>query len=188
MNEEELVDRLSRVITKHYLIDLIALGESDEIPVAILHHLCYQKGRNPIAFRAAWILEYVASRYPHRFMEIFETFIGELPQQKNFSCLRHFTKILMMITGPQAPLDYVISYKKINRERLAEVVFNWLINAETPVAVQANCLDVLYNMSNELSWISEELRLQIEFLLREGSPAIQSRGRKILAKLERLKL
>lgn len=188
MDEEELIGRLSQVITKNYLADLMALGEMGELPMATLHHLCYKKGRHPVAFRAAWVLEYIASRYPERFMEIFSDFVVRLPQQQNPSCQRHFTKILMEITGPKAPLPYATAYEKIDKEQLIEVIFAWLIDQRTPVAVQANCLDVLYHMSGEFPWITEELRQQVTFLLRDGSAAIQSRGKKIAAKLAESKL
>ena len=59
-------------------------------------------------------------------------------------------------------------------------MFEWLINLATPVAVRVNCLDILLNLRNEFPWIKEELQAQIEFYLRDGSPAMQSRGRKIL--------
>lgn len=188
MDEEELIRRLSKVITKNYLADLIGLGENDTLPIVELHRLCYKKGRHPVAFRAAWVLEYVASRYPERFMEIVDDFMVRLPQQQNPSCQRHFTKILMEITSPKAPIPYVNAYKKANREQLVEVIFAWLIDGRTPVAVQANCLDVLYQMSGEFTWITEELRQQVAFLLRDGSAAIQSRGKKIAAKLAGSKL
>src|SRR5690606_9538226 len=110
-----------------------------------------------------------------------------LPNQKNPSCQRHFTNILRRLTHPRAPEPYAQAVRLTNREQLVETVFNWLIDPGTAVAVQANCMDVLLHMSGEVEWIRDELKLQIEFLLRDGSPAIQSRGKKNLEKLARIK-
>ncbi|HZG70744.1 MAG TPA: hypothetical protein VEY51_04330 [Chondromyces sp.] len=68
-------------------------------------------------------------------------------------------------------------------EAVGEITFEWLINPETPVAVQANCLDILYNLSSHYDWIRDELVLQTEFLLKKASAAMQSRGKKVLRKL-----
>ena len=62
-------------------------------------------------------------------------------------------------------------------------MFEWLINPHTPVAVRVNCMDVLYYMSPQFPWIKEELLAQIEFYLKDGSAALQSRGKGLLKKL-----
>ncbi len=54
----------------------------------------------------------------------------------------------------------------------------------TPVAVQVNCMDVLYNLRGHEDWIADELKQQTEFLLRNASPALLSRGKRILLKLK----
>ncbi|WP_257658889.1 hypothetical protein [Parapedobacter lycopersici] len=187
MEENELIKRLSGVITKHYLPELVALGETGTLSVTTLHRLCYTPERSPVAFRAAWVLEYIATRAPQRFLPVFAAFMTRLPDQRNPSCQRHFTKILMVITGPKAPPAYQDAYATTDKEQLVETVFGWLINPQTPVAVQVNCMDILFNLTAEFGWIGEELQNQVEFLLRDGSAALQSRGRKIIGKLKKLK-
>lgn len=167
--------------------DLSVLGEDAAVPMAELHALCYDAGNPKLAFRAAWLLEYIAVHHPARFMVVAQIFLTRLPNQKNPSCQRHFTNILRRLTHPRAPEPYGQVIRSANREQLVETVFNWFIDPCTAVAVQANCMDVLLNMSGEFEWIRDELKLQIEFLLRGGSPAIQSRGKKILEKLARIK-
>lgn len=68
-----------------------------------------------------------------------------------------------------------------------EVVFGWLIDPDTPVAVQVNCLDILLNLCSHADWIAEELGTQTRHLLRRGSAAMQSRGKRVLAKLKELR-
>jgi hypothetical protein len=41
----------------------------------------------------------------------------------------------------------------------------------------------LFNLRTRYPWIEEELANQIKFLMRNGTAAIQSRGRKLLAQL-----
>ena len=185
MNERELEIGLSDINRNRYLAHLEAIGENKKLPLAALHELCYKTGRSPVAFRAAWILEHVAVHHPEKFIVVFDAFIRRLAKQRNFSCQRHFTKILMIITSPGAPQDYRLAYARADREQLLTVVFEWLVAPETPVAVQANCMEVLFNMSGEFEWLRDELKLQIEFLLRNGSAAIQSRGKKVLDGLAR---
>lgn len=167
--------------------NLAILATDETIPVRRWHELCYDQQDVSFAFRAAWILEYIATHYPQRFMPIFTEFLFKMPSQQNPSCQRHFTKILMIITHPKAPDCFRDTYLRVDREHVVETVFGWLIDTRTPVAVQVNCMDVLFNMCAEFPWIAEELKQQIQFFLRDGSAAMQSRGKKILAKLTKIK-
>jgi len=186
MDEQTLKDRLIASKANQIRIpDLSALGEDARVPMAELHEFCYDEQNPKLAFRAAWLLEYIATHHPERFMKVSDVFMARLASQKNPSCQRHFTNILRHLTHKRAPTPYQGLLRSINREQLVETVFNWFIDPHTPVAVQANCMDVLLHMSGEFEWIRDELKLQIEFLLRDGSAAIQSRGKKTLEKLSR---
>lgn len=165
--------------------ELNILGDNPDVPTADLHDLCYDAKHRRLAFRAAWLLEHIAVRHPDQFSTVAGKFLARLPTQRNPSCQRHFTNILRRLTHPRAPRIYQDVLLSTNREQLVETVFNWFIDPRTPVAVQANCMDVLFQLNYEFTWIREELKLQIEFLLRDGSPAIQSRGKKVLEKLAR---
>lgn len=169
------------------IADLRVLGEDPLVPMVELHNLCYESGYPKLAFRAAWLLEYITVHHSGRFTSIAGTFLNRLASQENPSCQRHFTNILRVLTHSKAPAPYRNVLLSADREQLVETVFNWFIDPHTPVAVQANCMDVLLYMSSEFEWIRDELKLQIEFLLRDGSPAIQSRGKKVLAKLKRFR-
>lgn len=184
MERHELIDKLSVTRMRNYATNMARLAEESTLPVDILHDLCYDGGQHSVAFRAAWVLEHVATYHPHLFLPIFQAFMARLPEQRNFSCQRHFTKILMIVTDPRSPQFYRQALRDTDRERLVEIVFGWLIDSNTPVAVQVNCMDILFNMIPEFEWIASELQSQIEFLLRDGSAAMQSRGKKIQKKLK----
>ena len=45
-------------------------------------------------------------------------------------------------------------------------------------------MDILFHFCKEESWIKDELRFQVQFLLKDASAALQSRGKRILKKLK----
>ena len=65
-------------------------------------------------------------------------------------------------------------------EPIIEQLFDWIIDTEVKIAVKVSSAEALYNLRQQHDWIKDELRNQLEFLMRNGSPAIQTRGRKLL--------
>ncbi|MEJ8802185.1 hypothetical protein [Pontibacter sp. H249] len=186
MTREELLALLSSTMKKTKVQELSYLAGADKLSVQELLDICFLKEQPAIAFRAAWVLEHIEEHYSECFLPVLTIFLKRLPEQKNQSCQRHFTKILMHISSPKASTAYKSAFTEIAvREQVVEVVFDWLINPATPVAVKVNCLEVLFNLSTDLSWIKEELLAQTEYYLRDGSPAMQSRGRKIVQLLQK---
>lgn len=105
--------------------------------------------------------------------------MSKYPDQKNKSCQRHYTKIFMgLLYGNRN-----VVLKSANLDTVTEATFEWLIHPGTPVAVTTNCMDILFCLIPYHCWIADELKLQMEFLLRNGDAAVQSRGKRILAKL-----
>lgn|GEM_PF-566153 len=183
--DDSLTLRLKLEQTKG--LSLATLATDTTVSMTTLHEQCYDQKNPTLAFRASWVLEQVAYQDPERFLSIFEAFASRTAEQTNPSCQRHFTKIWMYLTAPRIPVPYQEAYRNVNRAALAETIFSWLIRPKTPVAVQVNCLDILYNLIGEYDWIKDELTHYIEFLMRDGSAALQSRGKKILQKIRRLK-
>jgi len=132
----------------------------------------------PIGFRASWVLELMFVDRELLKKELY-TFLEAYPKQKNLSSRRHFTKILMQTLNDRG---FKVELKKYNWDDIIEATFEWL--AESPVAVQVNCLDILFKLQDNESWIREELEAQINFFLRNGTAAMQSRGKRILKKMK----
>ncbi|MFC3199389.1 hypothetical protein ACFOET_17340 [Parapedobacter deserti] len=187
MDKQTLVSRLDPKSAKMTSSYIAALAEDKGFPAEVWHDVSYNNGNPSVAFRAARVLEHIATHHPTRFIPILSRFIERLPKQRNLSCQRHFTKILMLISSTKAPSIYKDAYAGVDSELVIETVFSWLIDPRTPVAVQVNCMDVLLNICSETTWIAEELQRQIEFLMRDGSAAVQSRGKKALAKLHKIR-
>lgn len=131
------------------------------------------------AFRAAWILEHALLKSPVVPDSFIQDFLACYPGQNNKSCRRHFTRILMLFSETAN----VSLINEFPLEPVVEATFEWLIDSKAPIAVQANCLSALFNLKNRYDWVEDELRAQILFLLKNGSPGIQVRGRKVLMEL-----
>ncbi|NEU08337.1 hypothetical protein GZH53_08455 [Flavihumibacter sp. R14] len=182
MNKSELLHAISTTLVKAKAERLAALTANKEVSVSDLLELTFYN-QPDIAFRAAWILECVVRKYPERFESLIPEFLDRYIEQNNQSCQRHFTKIITCITDPKwSAMQHLVPH--YNVEPIIEKTFEWLIDEKAPVALQVNCMDVLFNLRNRSSWIGEELRSQILFLLHDGSPAVQSRGKAILKKLK----
>lgn len=187
MTKDQLLKEITKTLTKNKVEKLATLANT-AFSITDLVDLTFH-ARPEIAFRASWILEHTLVKHPQRFIEHLGYFLNKYPQQKNQSCQRHYTKIMMYLTDCQ-PSRKENSFATIlavcDCIPVVETTFEWLISPKTPVAVQANCIDILFSFKNRYSWIAEELRFQVEFLLRNGGPAIQSRGKKLLKKLSAL--
>jgi len=136
-----------------------------------------------VAFRAAWILENLFLQKPENYIENLEYLISRVKDVDNPSCKRHYAKILMHITSPKAPTVIKQKLAEVDLEPVVEQLFDWLIDPKVLIAVKVFASEALFNVRDRYPWIAEELANQIRFLMRDGTAAIQSRGRKILARL-----
>lgn len=181
MNADELLQALNHPLGKAQVRELAAKSNSGKLSVQELLDFCFLQHSPSVAFRAAWVLEHVAYTFPKQFAPLLSAFTQRLPAQHNLSCQRHFTKILMCCANPEAEPIYKAAWRAIpDRDAVVETMFEWLINPRTPVAVKVNCLDVLVYLHAEFPWVKDELKAQIEFLMKDGSPAMRSRGKSIL--------
>ncbi len=179
MTKEELLKELKQTLTKTKVEKLAGLAVKAKDSIEQILGLTFRPEQE-LAFRAAWILEHIFLANPTGFFEHLTGFVSAYNKQKNLSCQRHYTKIMMEITSGKV----LPGSEKADFETVVETTFAWLIDDRAPVAVQVNCLDILYNLSSRFDWIKDELKAQTEFFLRDGSAAMQSRGKKILKKLK----
>ena len=131
---------------------------------------------HPVNWRAAWVMDAVWEKCP----EIIRPFIPKmwaiLPQLKVDGVKRQFVKIIADSPLPE------------NEEQLGVllgVCFDWLNASTEAIAVKVHCMQILYIISRTIPEIIPELKTTIEVVMQEGSPAIVSRGRQILQKLQR---
>ncbi|PAW94011.1 hypothetical protein CKK33_11110 [Mucilaginibacter sp. MD40] len=135
-------------------------------------------------FRACWLLDSVMHLQPEKYAANVGYIISRMPEVTNPSCERHFARVLMLLTRSTAPDNIREQLNNINLEQVVEKCFDWLINPGVKVAVKATAAEVLFNLTPRYDWIKEELANQMQFLMRNGTAAIQARGKKLLALIQ----
>ncbi|MDB5118800.1 MAG: hypothetical protein JWN56_18 [Sphingobacteriales bacterium] len=184
MTKAELLKELSTTLFITKVQRLCALAESERLAVNDLLDYSFYPQKE-IAFRAAWVLEYIELNFPQRFVPVLDHFLAGYQKQHKPSCQRHYTKIMMRLTEKSTSTIYQFNLRDYNFETIVDTTFEWLINPKTPIAVKVNCIEILVNLRKQFDWIEEELKAQIVFLLKDGGPAIQSRGKRMLKVLSR---
>lgn len=182
ITQTELLKQITNTIGKTKVLELSRILHEQDFALRDLINLTFYADKN-IAFRAAWILENVFLKEPMRYETDLEYLIFCVKDVKYPSCQRHYAKMIMHITNKKAPIIIQQKLKQINLESIVEQCFDWMIDPKVKVAVKVFASEALFNLSNQYPWIKEELANQINFLMRNGTAAIQSRGRKLLALL-----
>jgi hypothetical protein len=137
-----------------------------------------------VGFRAAWLLDTTMLSTHGQYIDNLEYFVKRMGQVTNASCKRHYTRIMMHLTTPEAPEAVKQKLAGLDLEIVVEQCFDWIIDPKVKVAVKVFAADTLFNLCGRYDWIKEELASQVQFMLRDGGAAIQSRGKKLLASLQ----
>lgn len=146
---------------------------ADEELFSQLYQLTYSKDHK-IAWRSCWIIDNAAEESPERLIPFLPEIIARLSAEKSGSMKRHFTRILCRYDIPEEHLG-----------QLVDTAFRLLSPSEA-IAVRANAMQILYNISMREPDLKGELASVIESLLEEGgTPGLISRGRKLLRELAR---
>lgn len=136
-------------------------------------------------FRASWILENIYIDHTIEFGPHAEYFLDKFHQQGNLSCMRHFGKILSLMSNKKAPAYIKKTLDSYQIDILVETAFNWLISEQVPVAVKSHCLNILANLSSKKEWIKEELSETMDFLVDKESVAFYAKVKQIRKQLKR---
>ena len=182
MTKEEYLEQFKNSLSKKEVLALVEQASQDVNDCISLLELSFNE-RREIAFRAAWVLEYTLEERPEVLVSFLPAFLHSYPKQKNQSCRRHFTKILMYVSNKKL-LRLLQGY---DLSPAINATFEWLIESDTPVAVRVNCMDILFQLREYEDWLEDGLKAQIEFFLKDGGAAMQSRGRKLLKQLNKPK-
>ena len=182
INREELIKQISNTIGKTKVIELSRILKEQHFALRDLIDLTFDADKN-IAFRAAWVLENIFLQHPTRYEADLGYLVSRIKEVKHVSCQRHYAKIMMHVTAKNAPPIIKQRLLELNLEPVVEQCFDWLIDPGLLVAVKVFASEALFNLRDRYPWIKEELADQIRFLMRNGTMAIQTRGRKLLAML-----
>jgi len=179
ITQAELLGQISGTIGKMKVLELTRILKEEQFALRDLIGLAFYPDKN-IAFRAAWILENFFLQDPARYETDLEYLISRIKEVKYESCQRHYAKIVMHITDKKAPQPIRQKLEHLDMEPVAEQCFDWMIDPKVKIAVKVFASEALFNLRHRYPWIAEELAGQLQFLMRNGTAAIQSRGKKLL--------
>ncbi len=182
MNKKELIKQISATIGKRKVLELSKILKEQQLALPDLVAITFHTDEG-IAFRAAWILENIFLQNPETYLPHLEHMLLKFPDVKYASCQRHYAKIIMHITSLKSPQSIKNKIAAIDLEPPIEKLFDWMIDTKVKIAVKVFAAEALFNMRHRYNWIQEELANQIHYLMRNGTAAIQSRGKKLLSKM-----
>ncbi|WP_345948352.1 hypothetical protein ABDD95_16005 [Mucilaginibacter sp. PAMB04274] len=137
-----------------------------------------------IAFRAVWLLDTLVTGNLSRYAPHLEMLVQYGVKATHHSCHRQYARIYVFLTSGKAPQDVKMMIAATDMEPVVERCFDWLIDKKAKVAVKAFASETLYNLHERYDWIAEELQSQLHYLMQNGSPAIQAKGRRLLKALQ----
>jgi hypothetical protein len=182
LTSDELVKEISATIGKTKVVKLSVILKKQQFALPDLIDITFHPDKN-IAFRAAWILENLFLKNPESYLNDMSYLFSRIKDVKYPGCKRHYAKIVMHITDPKTPLSIQQKLDEIDLEPIVEQFFDWMIDPKVRIAVKVFASQALFNVRHRHPWITEELANQIQFLMRTGTAAIQSRGKKLLSQL-----
>jgi len=182
MTQAELIKKITGIIGKPKVLELSRILKEEHFALRDLIDITFLQDK-AVAFRAVWILENVFLSDPEIYLDDLHYMISRFGEVKHAGCQRHYAKIIMHITDAKTPESLQLKLREINFEPVVEQLFDWMINPRAKVAVKIFAAYALYNLKDLFPWVKEELTAQMEFLMRNGSAAIQAGGKKILKDL-----
>lgn len=185
MDKDELIAMLYAPMQFQMVANSTAIVENNHVDVKDLLDITFHK-KKEIAFRAAWMLEYIMVHKPNAFIPQIPAFLELLPRQKNHSAMRHYTKVVSLMTDKKASPLYQQAIADIAFEPIIEQLFIWLVEPEILVATKVHCMQSLANLASKYLWIKEELIETIHHLMELESIAFFARAKMVLKGLKKL--
>jgi hypothetical protein len=182
MTQDELIAQLTATIGKTKVDQLSKILKEQDFALRDLIDLTFHRHKT-VAFRASWLLENIFLLNPLSYVNDIDYLLARFPEVNYPSCQRHYAKIITHLTSPQAPQIIQLKLQQFDLEPIIEKCFDWMIDPKVLIAVKAFCSEALFNLRHRYSWIAEELTNQLKFLMKNGSAAIQIRGKKLLSQL-----
>ena len=183
MDQAELVKQITANIGKVKVLHLTKILNAQQFNLRDLIAITFHQDKD-VAFRATWLLENVFLQKPEAYLPQLDYLLSGIDKVKHPGPQRHYAKIVMHITDADAPQIIKDKVATIDFEPVVEKLFDWMIDPKVKIAVKAFAAEALFNLRHRYEWIAEELVNQLQFLMRNGSAAIQVRGKKLLNNLK----
>lgn len=176
----ELIKQITNSLGKPKVLELGRILSEQQFALCDLIDITFYPDK-VIAFRASWILENILLSDPLRYEPDLDYLLSRFKAVKYPGPQRHYAKILMHLTDPGMLPAIRTKLQTSDLEPAIEQCFDWMIDPKVKIAVKVFASEALFNLRHRYPWVAEELENQIKFLMRNGSAAIQSRGKKLLA-------
>lgn len=183
MTKDELTGQLTATIGKTKVDKLAKIVQEQAFDLRDLIDLTFHTHKI-VAFRAAWLLENVFLVNPVSYLTEIDYLLLKFCEVQYPSCQRHYAKIIMHITSSKADTMIRDKILKTDMAPVVEKCFEWMIDPAVLIAVKRFAAEALFNLRERYDWISDELAAQVQYLMRDGTAAIQSYGKMLLAELK----
>lgn len=170
----DLLDLLSQPMSKTNKNALAKAARHDpETLASLMHH--FFEGDYRAVQNAAWAVSYVAELSPHMLYPYLHKMVHYLQQSEADAVKRNILRVLQFVEIPETLWGEV-----------ADRAFELLGRANEAVAIKAFAMTVLLKIVQEVPELKQELQVLVEDMLPFGSPAITSRGKRVLKALKKL--
>ena len=156
---------------KNFLIEDV--GDSEGKFHNLLKLSLYEK--DPVAWRAGWILDGCDEAHPGLASKHLSTIVQGLSGLESKGALRSLLRLLSRHDIGEA-----------DQGMLIDLCFGYLVSALYPVAVKVHAMQIIYNHVLLYPDLKEELVTVIQEQINNNSVAFLSRGRHIIARLEKI--
>ena len=147
------------------------VGQSEEKFQTLLELTLHEK--DPLAWRAAWILDGSDEQLPGLASGSVSTIIQRLPQLESKGALRSLLRLLCR---------YEVA--EDDQGMLVDLCFSYMVSELYPVAVKVHAMQIIYNHTLIYPELKDELVTVIEDQVANNSVGFKSRGMRIIRQLE----
>jgi hypothetical protein len=131
--------------------------------------------KDPLAWRAAWILDGSAEKHPEIAVGHIHRIIRKLPGIKSTGVTRSLLRLLCRYEIPEEDQGLLI-----------DLCFGYMVSELYPVAVKVHAMQLIYNHVLLYPELKGELRTVIEDQVIHNSAGFRSRGMRIIGNLDQL--
>lgn len=132
-------------------------------------------GKDPVAWRAAWIADGLAEQHPGLAAGRVTDIVRRLPGLQSKGTLRSMLRLLCRYEIPEEEQGILI-----------DLCFGTLASERYPVAVKVHAMQIIYNHVLLYPELKGELTAVIEDQMDNNSVGFSSRARRLIRQMERL--
>ena len=184
LSRDEIVKQLTTSMGKTTVVELSKTLKKQNFALRDVIDLTFHPDKQ-VAFRAAWLMDTMYFDDPLFYLNDIDYLLQQIPNITYPASKRHYSRITLNLTSPKAPTAVKNKLAGIDMGPVIEHFFDWTIDPKVKVAVKVFAAEVLFNLRERYPWINEELGSQIQYLMRDGTAAIQSAGKRILKGLNK---